>query len=50
MKAIVAIVLVMAALIAISTAVSAGFVEFIFGEGYAVMATKIPPFSGHTYI
>lgn len=39
-KAIVAIALVMATLIAMSAAVSAGFVEFIFGEEYEVAATS----------
>mgnify|MGYP001049814385 CR=1 FL=1 len=39
-KAIVAAALVMAALAAMSTAVSAGFVEFIFGEEYEVAAAS----------
>jgi hypothetical protein len=39
-KAIFAIVLVMATLIAMSTAVSAGFVEFILGEDFVIMATS----------
>ncbi|MDD4414569.1 MAG: hypothetical protein PHR14_08535 [Oscillospiraceae bacterium] len=39
-KAIFAVALVMAAFVAMSTAVSAGFIEFILGDEYAVMATS----------